>query len=66
MVVSVISSAWKSRNDNPTTSIYGTRHLIIGRLFVAISIILDELQHNTAAVAFKGSSFVLSAGFLLE
>jgi hypothetical protein len=26
--------------------------------------ILEELQHNTAQVAFKGSSFVLSAGFL--
>jgi hypothetical protein len=26
--------------------------------------ILDEVQHNTMQVAFKGSSFVLSAGFL--
>jgi hypothetical protein len=26
--------------------------------------ILDEVQHNTMQAAFKGSSFVLSAGFL--
>jgi hypothetical protein len=33
---------------------------------VSTANILDELQHNTAAVAFKGSSFVLSAGFLIS